>query len=85
MSGRVRFLAVATTSGRHLVRMTLGDFEQALQSVRFIRVHRSHIVNVARIERAEPAGGGRMLLHMDNGEAVQTSRAGTRLLRDRIL
>ena len=85
IAGADDYAEVATTSGRHLVRMTLGDFEQALQSGRFIRVHRSHIVNVDRIERAEPAGGGRLLLHMDNGEIVQASRAGTRLLRDRVL
>lgn len=85
IAGADDYAEVATTSGRHLVRMTLGDFEQALESGRFIRVHRSHIVNVDRIERAEPAGGGRLLLHMENGEIVQASRTGTRLLRDRVL
>lgn len=85
IAGADDYAEVATTSGRHLVRMTLGDFEQALESGRFIRVHRSYIVNVDRIERAEPAGGGRLLLHMENGEVVQASRTGTRLLRDRVL
>jgi DNA-binding LytR/AlgR family response regulator len=48
-------------------------------------VHRSRIVNVERIERAEPAGGGRLLLHMEGGETIVASRAGSRLLRDRVI
>ncbi|HTU12835.1 MAG TPA: LytTR family DNA-binding domain-containing protein [Allosphingosinicella sp.] len=85
IAGADDYAEVATMSGRHLVRMTLGDFEKALAGGPFIRVHRSRIVNVERIVRAEPAGGGRMLLHMEDGELVQASRAGTRLLRDRVL
>ena len=85
ISGADDYAEVATLAGKHLVRMTLGEFEAALDGESFIRVHRSRIVNVDRILRAEPAGGGRMLLHMDNGEIIQASRAGTKLLRDRTL
>jgi two-component system LytT family response regulator len=67
------------------VRMTLSEFEQSLDPGRFIRVHRSRIVNFERIARAEPAGGGRLLLHMDDGEAIAASRAGSRILRERSL
>jgi DNA-binding LytR/AlgR family response regulator len=79
------YAEVATIGGRHLVRMTLAEFEKSLNGDNFIRVHRSHIVNVDLIERAEPAGGGRMLLHMENGEMIPSSRAGSRLLRDRVI
>lgn len=77
------YAEVTTSNERHLVRMTLAEMERTLDTQRFIRVHRSRIVNVERIERAEPAGGGRMLLHMENGEMIQASRTGARLLRDR--
>jgi hypothetical protein len=85
ITGADDYAEVATTGGRHLVKMTLTEFENTLEGDNFIRVHRSHIVNVDRIARAEPAGGGRMLLHMDNGEMVPASRAGSRLLRDRVI
>jgi two-component system, LytTR family, response regulator len=85
ITGADDYAEVATVAGRHLVRMTLADFEKALEGGSFIRVHRSRIVNVDRIIRAEPAGGGRMLLHMENGEMIQASRAGTKLLRDRVI
>lgn len=85
ISGADDYAEVSTLSGKHLVRMTLSDFEQALDGGSFIRVHRSTIVNVDRIARAEPAGGGRMLLHMETGDIIQASRTGTRLLRDRVI
>jgi len=85
ITGADDYAEVATLEGRHLVRMTLSEFEKSLDPVRFIRVHRSRIVNVERIARAEPAGGGRLLLHMQDGEAIPASRTGSRLLRDRVL
>lgn len=85
IAGADDYAEVRTTVGRHLVRMTLAEFEKTLDPARFIRIHRSRIVNVERIARAEPAGGGRMLLHMEDGEMIQASRAGSRLLRDRVI
>ncbi|HEV2867397.1 MAG TPA: LytTR family DNA-binding domain-containing protein [Allosphingosinicella sp.] len=85
IAGADDYAEVATTEGRHLVRMTLAEFEKALDPARFIRVHRSRIVNLERIARAEPAGGGRLLLHMEDGETIQASRTGSRLLRERVL
>jgi hypothetical protein len=79
------YAEIATLGGRHLVRMTLAEFEKSLDSQRFIRVHRSRIVNFERILRAEPAGGGRLLLHMEDGETITASRTGSRLLRDRVI
>jgi two-component system LytT family response regulator len=85
ISGADDYAEVATIDGKHLVRMTLAEFEKALDPARFIRVHRSRIVNVERMARAEPAGGGRLLLHMQDGEMISASRTGSRLLRDRVL
>lgn len=85
ITGADDYAEVATVDGTHLVRMTLAEFEKSLDPERFMRVHRSRIVNLERIARAEPAGGGRLLLHMQNGEAIPASRTGSRLLRDRVL
>jgi hypothetical protein len=85
ITGADDYAEVSTMTGRHLVRMTLAEFEKTLERENFLRVHRSRIVNVARIARAEPAGGGRMLLHMENGEMIQASRSGSKLLRDRVI
>lgn len=75
---------VVTPAVTHLVRLSLGTLGERLGE-RFIRVHRSCLVNVDKIERAEPAGGGRMLVHMDNGDTIASSRAGAKLLRERAI
>lgn len=85
IAGADDYAEVRTVSGSHLARMTLAEFEAALDPDRFARVHRSRIVNLDRIVRAEPAGNGRLLLHMEDGDLIQTSRAGSKRVRDRVL
>lgn len=79
------YAEVCTRTGRHLVRMTLMEFEATLDAARFARVHRSSIVNLDRIDRVEPAGNGRLLLHMEDGDLIQTSRAGAKRVRGRFI
>jgi two-component system, LytTR family, response regulator len=82
ITGAQDYAEVTTIGGvAHLVRMSLSEFEQRLDSSRFLRVHRSTIVNFDHLARTEPAGAGRMLAHMTTGEIVQVSRAGSQLLR----
>jgi DNA-binding LytR/AlgR family response regulator len=82
IAGAQDYSEVATLGGgRHLVRMSLAEFEMRLAPDRFIRIHRSVIVNLDQMVRAELAGGGRMLAHMSNGDSVQTSRPGSQRLR----
>ena len=79
--GAEDYAEVATNKSRHLVRMSLAEFEVRLDPEQFIRVHRSAIVQLAHLERLEPAGSGRMLAHMRNGEIVAVSRTGAQALR----
>jgi two-component system, LytTR family, response regulator len=85
MAGADDYTELVTAEATHLVRTTLSEFERSLDPAKFVRVHRSHIVSLEWIARAEPSGGGRMLLHMRNGEMVQTSRSGGKLLRERVV
>ena len=81
ITGAQDYAEVTTLTGKHLVRMSLGEFERRLDTSRFVRVHRSTIVNFDHLDRAEPAGSGRMIVHMVNGETVPVSRAGAQTLR----
>jgi two-component system LytT family response regulator len=58
----------------HLVRHTMKRLEGRLDPATFVRVHRSAIVNVARVTRAEPLGHGEYRLHLRSGARVDTSR-----------
>lgn len=81
IAGAQDYSEVRTTSGRHLVRLSLNEFEQRLDPARFVRVHRSTIINLDRLTRVEPAGGGRMTAHMSSGDVIQVSRTGSQTLR----
>ncbi|MDZ4273183.1 MAG: LytTR family DNA-binding domain-containing protein [Erythrobacter sp.] len=85
IAGAQDYAEVTTLTGMHLVRMSLGEFEQRLDPARFIRVHRSHIINIDHLAYAEPAGGGRLVAHMATGAAVPLSRTGSQALRQLIV
>ena len=81
LQGAHDYVQLTTPRGRHLVRQTLADFGARLDPQRFIRVHRSALVNLDHVLRIEPIGGGRMRAILTDGSAVAASRAGTQLLR----
>jgi hypothetical protein len=58
----------------YLLRATLTDFLTQLDPTRFVRVHRSHAVNLGRIKEIEPLDGGDARLHMHDGTTVPCSR-----------
>jgi hypothetical protein len=76
---------LVTLDGSRLVQTRLAEFERMLDPTRFVRVHRSAIINLDRMIKAEPAGGGRLLIHLEAGAPVHASRAGARALKERTL
>lgn len=58
----------------HLIREPIGDFEQRLDPERFIRIHRSCIVNVEYIKELQPGFGGEYLVVMTDGQQLTASR-----------
>lgn len=58
----------------HLVRKTMKELEKQLDSDRFLRVHRSFIVNADYIEELRPLDHGTYQLRMASGTPVKTSR-----------
>src|SRR5262249_19255908 len=59
----------------HLLRETLAGLEQRLDPERFVRVHRSAIVNVARVREIHPLFHGDCALLLASGARVKLSRA----------
>ncbi|WP_265587743.1 LytR/AlgR family response regulator transcription factor [Sphingomicrobium arenosum] len=79
VSGAGDYVEVVTRTGTHLSSHSLGWFEDALPGA--LRAHRSHLVPLGAIVRSEPAGSGKLTLHLVNGEDLVTSREGGRRLR----
>jgi two-component system LytT family response regulator len=68
----------------HLKQETLANLEAQLPPERFVRIHRSYLLALDRLERVRPTptGGHEALLR--DGTVLPVSRAGARLLRERL-
>ena len=75
---------VHTAAGAHLVRQKLGFFEQRLDARRFIRIHRSTIVNLARVSGFIQDEYGAQLAVLTTGHRLRVSRTRLRQLELRL-
>lgn len=70
------YVRLNTEAGqRHLVRGTLSALEKRLDPQRFIRIHRSTIVNVEHIREIRPRTHGEALIVMRDGRSLTRSRS----------
>jgi two-component system LytT family response regulator len=78
------YAAIHARQGRHLIRESLSSLEKRLDRTRFVRAHRSAIVNINRVSELRSEHGGTLLV-LRNGVRVSVSRRRrarvTRLLR----
>ena len=70
--------------GRHIVGFTLDALEGRLDPARFMRVHRSALVNLACVREMVPWFSGRYKIVLTGGHEVTGSRTRSRELRDRL-
>jgi two-component system LytT family response regulator len=68
------YVALHDGEDTHLVRKTMKELEARLPDDRFLRVHRSYIVNVEYVEELRPLDHGTYRLHMAAGTPLKTSR-----------
>jgi len=76
------YAAVRARGKTLLVNLPLGDFEAKLDSAHFVRVHRSHIVNLDFVEAIEPVDNSQLLVRMKDGTKITASRTASKRLRD---
>ena len=68
------YVQVHTGRQSHLVHATLNGLESRLDSRRFLRIHRSAIVNVSRIKELQPLFHGEYTVTLHNGTRLTLSR-----------
>lgn len=61
---------------RFLKEQTMGECEAALDPARFVRIHRSCILNIERLARVEPYGKDSRIAILADGTRLPVSRAG---------
>ena len=70
------YVALASQGAKHLKQQTIASLEAALDPARFVRIHRSYIVNFERVTRIEPYGKDSRLAILSDGTRLPVSRAG---------
>ena len=69
---------------RHLLRRSMADLEKELDPKAFCRIHRSTIVNLARVERMEINADGEYGVLLGNGTSLRMSRRYSKELQSRL-
>ena len=75
------YVALFAHGRRYLLYMKLGELATRLDPRHFVRVHRSHLVNLEHVDSVSSLGGGRLEICMRDGSRVAASQSGSRLLR----
>lgn len=68
----------------HLLRRSMADLEQELDPTAFCRIHRSTIVNLARVQRMEIGVDGEYSVLLDSGTTLRMSRRYSKELQSRL-
>ena len=76
------YLAIASEGKKHLKQQTISSLEQALDPARFLRVHRSYIVNMEKVSRVEPYAKDSHVAVLANGAQIPVSRSGYARLKE---
>jgi len=69
------YMCVHTPGDTHVLRATMRDLEGRLDPRRFQRIHRSTIVNVARVKELRSHLNGEYFLILDSGQQLKLSRS----------
>ena len=70
------YVALASEGKKHLKQQTIAGLEACLDPDRFVRVHRSYIVNFERVARIEPYGRDSRLAILADGTRLPVSKTG---------
>jgi two-component system, LytTR family, response regulator len=75
------YLRLHSNGNSHLLRGNMNEMESKLDPARFMRIHRSTIVNLQRIREVQPWFRGHHRVVMNNGQELKLSRYQKEKLR----
>jgi two-component system LytT family response regulator len=76
------YVALCCEGKKHLKQQTIASLETGLDPARFLRIHRSYIVNLERVTRVEPYAKDSHVAVLSNGTQLPVSRAGYARLKE---
>jgi two-component system LytT family response regulator len=75
------YISIHTAAGNYLKKMTMKSLEEALDPAKFVRVHRSYLINLNEITNIEPYERDNYLVLLRAGAKVPVSKTGYSRLR----
>jgi two-component system LytT family response regulator len=75
------YVGIRTGGRTFLKEQTLGDLEGQLDARRFVRIHRSYLLNIERLARVELYAKDSRLAILTDGTKLPVSRAGYQRLQ----
>lgn len=75
------YVALSSEGKKHLKQQTISSLEKVLDPGRFLRIHRSYIVNLERVTKIEPYSKDNYVVVLNNGAQLPVSRSGYARLR----
>lgn len=76
------YVAIHSDQGKFLKLLRMKALENGLPEDDFVRIHRSHIVNVKQIEKLELYEKDSYILYLKNGQQLPVSRSGHSRLKE---
>ncbi len=76
------YVAIRANGKNHLKQTTLSALEQQLDEHKFVRIHRSFILNLDRLAKIEPYAKDSRVAILKDGNRLQVSRSGYAKLRE---
>lgn len=77
-----KYTAIIVGDKTHLVRLSISELETRLDPARFIRIHRSLVVNLDFVEAMKADEQSQLRLHMRDGSVLQANREASKMLRE---
>ena len=74
VEGAGDYLTLHSGGQTHLIRETMGNFHAKLDPQKFLRIHRSTIVNIERIKDIRPLYKGEYVITLTSGISLKASR-----------
>lgn len=82
VQGADDFVTIITPTKQYLVSVRLSDLESHLEGERFLRIHRSHLINLDYVTSIQRCDTTRFEVVLRSGARITASRAGSKRLRD---
>jgi two-component system LytT family response regulator len=82
VQGADDYVTIFTSAKEYLVSIRLSDMEEYLATAGFLRVHRSHLINIEYIAAIEPYDAARLQVVIKSGARIVATRNGSKLLRE---